>query len=97
MANKLNVGVPKAPSKKDKEEIAKLQALSGADFDAAFIKAMMNKQQSDLKDFKSEAQSAQDPSVQRFAKLDEPVLSQHLQILEQLAQAHNVSTMASKD
>jgi putative membrane protein len=96
VAQKLGVSEPKEPSKKDKLEIAKMQTLSGADFDTAFIKAMMREQQSDLKDFKSEAQSAQDPAVQQLAQSDAPVLSQHLQILEQLAQAHNV-TVESKD
>ena len=96
VAKKLGVSEPKEPSKKEKEEIARMQALSGADFDAAFIKAMMKEQQSDLKDFKSEAQSAQDPAVQQLARLDAPVLSQHLRILQQLAQAHNV-TADSKD
>lgn len=96
VAQKLGVSQPKEPSKKEKQEIEELQSLSGADFDTAFIKAMMKEQQSDLKDFKSEAQSAQDPAVQQLAKLDAPVLSQHLQILEHLAQAHNV-TMESKN
>jgi putative membrane protein len=91
VAQKLGVSEPKEPSKKEKQEIEQMQSLSGADFDAAFIKAMMKEQQSDLKDFKSEAQSAQDPTVQQLAKLDAPVLSQHLQILEQLALAHNVT------
>jgi putative membrane protein len=97
VAQKLGVSEPKEPSKKEKQEIEQMQALSGADFDAAFIKAMMKEQQSDLKDFKSEAQSAQDPTVQRLAKLDAPVLSQHLQILEQLALAHNVTMQSMNE
>jgi putative membrane protein len=96
VAQKLGVSEPKEPSKKDKQEIARMQTLSGADFDAAFIKAMMKDQQSDLKDFKDEAQSAQDPTVQQLAQMDTPVLSQHLQVLEKLAQAHNV-TLESKN
>lgn len=96
LAQKLGVSEPKEPSKKERQEIEQMQSLSGADFDTAFIKAMMKEQQSDLKDFKNEAQSAQDPNVQHLAKMDEPVLSQHLQLLEQLAQAHNV-TMESKN
>jgi putative membrane protein len=96
VARKLGVSEPKEPSKKEKQEIEEMQSLSGADFDAAFIKAMMREQQSDLKDFKSEAQSAQDPAVQQLAKLDAPVLSQHLQILEQLALAHNVTMESMK-
>jgi putative membrane protein len=90
VAEKLGVDEPKAPSKRDKQEIERMEALSGQDFDAAFLKAMLHDQQTDLKDFKEEAQSSQDPAVQQVAKMDTPVLSQHLQILEQLAQEHNV-------
>jgi putative membrane protein len=91
VAQKFGVSEPKDPSKKDKQEIARMQTLSGADFDTAFIQAMMREQQSDLKEFKSEAQASQDPAVQQLAQSDAPVLSEHLQILEQLAQAHNVT------
>ena len=96
VADRLGVSAPKNPSKKDKQEIAKMQTLSGPEFDTAFIQAMMKDQKSDVKDFKDEAQGAQDPTVLHLAKLDEPVLSQHLQILEELAQAHNVSVESKK-
>ena len=96
VAQRLGVSEPRKPSKKDRQEIAKMQTLSGAEFDTAFIQAMMKTQKSDLKDFKNEAHSGQTPAVQQLAKLDEPVLSQHLQVLEKLAQAHNV-TVATKN
>jgi putative membrane protein len=96
VAKKLGVDQPKQPSKKDRQEIEKMQSLSGSDFDAAFLRAMMKDQQDDVKGFKSEAQGGQDPNVQQLAKLDEPVLSQHLQILQQLAQTHNVSAESKK-
>jgi putative membrane protein len=96
VAKKLDVDTPKGPSKKDRQEIEKMQALSGPDFDTAFIKAMLKDQQSDLKEFKDEAHGAQNPGVQQLAKMDTPVLSQHLQILEQLAQAHNVTVESKK-
>ncbi len=96
VAKKLGVDEPKQPSKKDRQEIEKMQSLSGADFDAAFIRAMLKDQQDDLKSFKSESESSQDPTVQQLAKMDEPVLSQHLQILEQIAQSHNVSAESKK-
>jgi putative membrane protein len=95
VAKKLGVDEPKQPSKKDRQEIEKMQALSGQDFDAAFIRAMLKDQRDDLKGFQDEAQGAQDPNVQQLAKMDEPVLNQHLQILEKIAQAHSV-TMESK-
>jgi putative membrane protein len=96
VAKKLGVDEPKNPSKKDRQEIEKMQALSGPEFDAAFIKAMLRDQQEDLKGFKTEADGAQDPNVQQLAKMDEPVLSQHLQVLQQLAQTHNVSAESEK-
>lgn len=95
-AQKLGVNEPKEPSKKDKQEIAKMQTLTGADFDAEFIRAMTKTQQSDLKDFKDEAQGGQDPNLQQVAKMDEPVLNQHLQLLQQLAQTHNVTLESKK-
>jgi putative membrane protein len=96
VAKKLGVDEPKQPSKKDRQEIEKMQSLSGPDFDAAFIKAMLKDQQDDLKGFQNEAQGAQDPNIQQLAKMDEPVLNQHLQILQKIAQAHNVTEESSK-
>src|SRR5579863_1355483 len=77
LAKKLGVSQPKEPSKKDREEIKKMQALSGPDFDAAFLRAMLTDQKSDLKDFQDE-ENSQDPNMQRLAKTDEPVLNDHL-------------------
>jgi len=96
VAKKLGVDQPKRPSKKDRQQIEKMQSLSGPDFDAAFIKAMLKDQQDDLKGFQNEASAAQDPNVQQLAKMDMPVLNQHLQILQKIAQAHNVTEESRK-
>lgn len=95
LARKLGVSETKEPSKKQREEIKKMQALSGPDFDAAFLRAMLKNQRTDLKDFQDEERS-QDPNVQHLAKMDEPVLTDHLQILERVAQSHNVSEQSAK-
>lgn len=96
VAKKLGVDQPKNPSKKDRQEIEKMQSLSGQDFDTAFIKAMLKDQQDDLKGFETEANGAQDPNVQQLAKMDQPVLNQHLQVLQKIAQAHNVTEESEK-
>jgi putative membrane protein len=95
-AKQLDVNEPKGPSKKQKQQIERLQALSGPDFDTAYIQAMARQQQHDLKEFKTEAQSGQSPNVQQAAKQDEPVLTEHLQVLQKLAQAHNVTLESKK-
>jgi putative membrane protein len=90
----LNMSAPKGPSKKEKKQIDKLQSLSGADFDAAYLQEMAKEQQHDLKQFKSEA-GAQG-GLQQLAKVDLPVLTQNYQILEKVAQAHNVTLESKK-
>jgi putative membrane protein len=97
IAKQLGVDQPKAPSKKDKQEITKLESLSGPQFDAAFIQAMAKDQRSSLKDFSVEEKDGRDPNAQKAAQLDEPVLSQHLQVLKQNAQAHNVPVEMSEN
>ena len=90
VAKQLGVSEPKGPSKKQKQEIARLEALSGPQFDEEYIKEMVKDQQKVVKDFKEEAQLAQDPNVKKLAQTDEPVFEQHLKVIQQIADKHNV-------
>jgi putative membrane protein len=92
IAQQLGVKEPSGPSKKDKELIAKLEALSGPQFDETYINAMVKDHKQDLKEFTNEAQLAQDPNVKQVAQQGATVISQHLQLIEQIAQSHNVAT-----
>jgi putative membrane protein len=91
VAKEMGVSEPKGPSKKDKKLIDKLQGLSGTEFDAEYIQAMVKDHKQDLKDFQNEAQAAQNPIVKQVAQQGANVISQHLQLIEQIAQNHNVS------
>ena len=91
IAQQLGVSEPKGPSKKDKKEIAKLQGLSGQDFDREYITMMVKDHQQDLKEFKDEAQVAPDPSVKQIAQQGSNIIAQHLQLIEQIAKNHNVA------
>lgn len=90
LAKRLDVSMPKKPSRKEKREMDKLQTLSGQDFDAAYLQAMAKEQEHSLKSFKNE-EAAQNPVLQKIAKVDMPVLTQHFQVLEKLAQKYNVT------
>ena len=90
VAKQLGVSEPKGPSKKDKKQIAKLESLSGTDFDTAYIQAMVNDHKEDLKDFQTEANIAQDPNVKMVAQQGSTIISQHLQLIETIAKNHNV-------
>jgi putative membrane protein len=97
VAQQLGVSEPKGPSKKDKKEIAKLQGLSGQDFDREYITMMVKDHQKDLKDFKDEAQVAQDPNLKQVVQQGSTLISQHLQLIEQIAKNHNVPVEGSKE
>ena len=90
IAKQLGVKEPDGPSKKDKQLLAKLDGLSGPQFDEAYIQAMLKDYKQDLRDFKDEAQATQNPNVKQAAQQGAGVISQHLQMIQQIAQSHNV-------
>lgn len=91
VAKQMNVSEPKGPSKKDKKLYAKLEALSGPQFDQEYITAMVTEHKKDLKDFKDESEAAQDPMVKQIAQEGSTVVAQHLQLAEQVAKNHNIN------
>ena len=96
VAKQLDVSEPKGPSKKDKKEIARLQGLSGADFDREYITMMVKDHQQDLKEFRNEADAAQDQNVKQIAQQGSNIIAQHLQLIEQIAKAHNVDVAGNE-
>ncbi|HEY4045338.1 MAG TPA: DUF4142 domain-containing protein [Acidobacteriaceae bacterium] len=90
VAQQVGVKPPDGLSKKDKQLIAKMQTLSGPQFDEAYIKAMVKDHKKDDNAFKMEAQQAENPAVRQVAQQGEPIVASHLQMIEQIAQAHNV-------
>jgi putative membrane protein len=96
LADKLDVHKPGKPSKKVRQEIAKLDTLSGPQFDEEYIRTVAKDNERVVKDFNSEAQTSQDPTLQLAAKQDATVLAQHQQTVEQVAQTHNITLEAKK-
>jgi putative membrane protein len=96
LAKRLDVSQPKGPDKKMKQEIARLQTLSGQQFDEEYIRTIAKAHEKDVKSIKQAADTSQDPSVQRTAQADAPVIEQHLQAIQKIAQAHNVQTESSE-
>jgi putative membrane protein len=96
VAKQLNVSEPKGPSKKDKKLMAKLEGLSGDEFDKEYITAMVKDHQDDLKKFKQEADGSQDPTLKQIAQQGSTVISQHLQLAEQVAKNHNIPVEGSE-
>ncbi|HEX5235350.1 MAG TPA: DUF4142 domain-containing protein [Silvibacterium sp.] len=89
IAEQLGVQPPSHVSKKDQELIAKLQGMSGPEFDNAYTAAMVKDHKKDLSDFKQEAENTQNPQLKQAAQQGTQVITEHLQLAEQLAKAHN--------
>jgi putative membrane protein len=95
VAQQLGVDAPTQISKNDKKTMAKLQGLSGAAYDQAYIKDMVKDHKQDLTDFQMEASSGQDQTVKDAATQGSKVIAQHLQMAQQMAKDQNV-TMAGQ-
>ena len=95
VAHKLGFAESKGLSKKDRQLVARLEALHGPQFDEEYIKALVKDHHHDLKDFRNEAQVARDPDLQQAVQRGAQVIAQHLQTIEQIAQVHNVTIQAS--
>jgi len=91
VAKMLAVYDSKSPSKKDKELAKSLQALSGREFDEAYIKAITKAYRQDLKKFSNEATLAQVPGVRITAELGASIASQHLKMLGTIAEGHDAN------
>ena len=92
LAQQIGVKSPKGLSKKDEELVAKLQNLSGAQFDDAYIKAMLKDHKNDFSNFKVEAQNTQNPAVRQVALQGGQMIDQHLQMIQQIAKTHSVKS-----
>lgn len=60
----------------------RLSKLSGAEFDAAYVKGMMTEHEEDMKEFKKESQSGTDDKIKSFASQTLPVIQGHLEMLK---------------
>lgn len=59
-----------------------LQNQSGADFDRAYMRDMVQDHQKDIAEFKNEAANGKDPEIRAWAAQTLPVLEEHLQLAE---------------
>jgi putative membrane protein len=78
VAGQENITLPTTLDAKDQALMTKLQGLSGAQFDKAYVKAMVKDHQEDVKEFQKEADKGKDPQIKNFASQTLPILQQHL-------------------
>jgi putative membrane protein len=82
-ASSMGVTPPAEPSEAEQTEYQHLASLSGSQFDAAFVKAMVKDHKKDIKEYKKESKVTNSPAA-NYAEQILPDLHKHLQIAESL-------------
>ncbi|MFN2492046.1 MAG: DUF4142 domain-containing protein [Pyrinomonadaceae bacterium] len=67
------------------EAISRLSALSGSEFDRAYMDMMVSDHEKDVSEFESEASSGADRDVKAFARKTLPTLKMHLRMARNTA------------
>ena len=83
-ASTMGVTPPAEPSPKEQAEYRRLAALSGAQFDEAFVKEMVKDHKKDIAEYKKEAQAASNSPASSYAETSLPTLQKHLRLAESL-------------
>lgn len=84
LAGGKGVNLPTEPDRKHRHEADKLQKLSGAEFDRAFMKQMVEDHKKVVSEFEKHAKDAKDADVKAFASKTLPALREHLQMAQSL-------------
>jgi len=82
IADAKHVALPGGPDKKQQRAYKKLAKLSGAEFDKAYTRHMLDDHKKDVKEFQKEANSGKDGDVRNFAAKTLPTLEEHLRLAQ---------------
>ncbi|HEX4456432.1 MAG TPA: DUF4142 domain-containing protein, partial [Polyangia bacterium] len=77
LAKKKSLNLPTAMTADQKTTYDRLAAMKGADFDTAYMDAMVKDHDEDVADFKKEADGGQDADLKAWAGKTLPVLQTH--------------------
>jgi putative membrane protein len=73
--------LPSTPGSEGEESRSRLEKLSGAAFDRAYLEAMMRDHETDIPAFEQEAAHGSDADLKRFAADTLPALREHLALV----------------
>ena len=96
LVDQKGITVPSSLAMKDKQTKKTLSTKSGANFDKAYMRDMVNDHEKDVAEFRKEAENGKDPDVKAFAQKTLPTLEQHLSQAKEVAAKVGVGTTAQK-
>ena len=99
LAAQKSVTLPPDVDDNDKTEMSKMEALSGAAFDRAYVKAMVEDHKKDVAAFEKAANTVADTAVKNYAAETLPTLQHHLKMAQDAEAKVNgkVAPQASND
>jgi putative membrane protein len=96
IADSLGVMVPKKINKEDQAVYDKLNAVSGADFDTAYITIMVNDHHQDLREYRQEFISTTDEALKDAVLKSAKVIREHITMVDKLATDRGIPVPAHK-
>ncbi len=87
LAGKMNVTLPASVSAKHKAMIDRMAGLSGADFDNAYVPAMVKAHQMDIAAFEKADGMVKNEELKKFIEDSVPTMKDHLEKIQKFDQA----------
>lgn len=95
LTNRLNVKVPIGIGQENQQILRRLEPLSGAAFDHAFIQAQIQDHSDDIKRFRQEEAATHNLEVRQFVAETIPILEQHVQLAEAVEKSLGAESVGS--
>ena len=96
LAQNKNITLPTDIDPHDKALRDRLSKLSGAQFDHAYMQAMLTDHRKVANEFRHESQIGKDPDIKAFASKTLPTIEEHLKLAEDTNKAVGTSGTATK-
>jgi putative membrane protein len=90
VADTAGVMLPKHVNKEDQAEYDKLNGLSGDEFDTEYLTLMVKDHHKDLREFRMESASTQDPALREAVVKGQRVIHGHLVMVDKLAKSKGI-------
>jgi putative membrane protein len=90
IADSMGVRLPKDLNKEDQAEYDKLNSLSGNNFDMEYLSFMVKDHHKDLREFRQEAASTTDPTLQTAVANATKVIHEHSVMVDKLAREKGI-------
>jgi putative membrane protein len=87
VATKLNVTIPDKINAKHMAMVDKMSGMSGADFDKAYVPAMVKAHKKDIADFEEASKEVKNEDLKKFIDDSIPMMKDHLEKIQKFDQA----------